>query len=331
MVVSEEFLNRAEAETGFQASVLEKVVRLGEVADDVNRHPLLGAALRLKGGTALNLCWGAPTRLSVDLDYNYVGHLDRDAMLAARPHIEAATEELARRRGYLVQRSPDAFAGRKLFLRYTTASGSPDRIEVDLNFLFRLPVAGSPMRNLWQPGGLDSPRVQVVSLTELCAGKMMALLDRGAPRDAWDANRLPELAGELLTTSEYRACFLALASTLDHHVSTYTRDRLGSRLDERTIRQQLAPMLVAGEAPAAGKLVEMSWSVVAPLLQLSEEEDEFFNRIGQGEFRADLLGNSVAVGLEHHPAIQWKLLNVREHLRRSAAGQPAATRRSKED
>jgi hypothetical protein len=40
---------------GFQTAALEKVVRLGELAVDVARHPLLGLALALKGGTALDL------------------------------------------------------------------------------------------------------------------------------------------------------------------------------------------------------------------------------------------------------------------------------------
>jgi hypothetical protein len=69
---SVEFLERAAAETGFQVEALEKVVRLGELAADVARHPLLGPALAFKGGTALNLCWGPPSRLSVDLDYNVI-------------------------------------------------------------------------------------------------------------------------------------------------------------------------------------------------------------------------------------------------------------------
>jgi hypothetical protein len=44
---------------------LEKVVRLGEIAGDIARHPLLGEALTLKGGSALNLCYGPPRRLAV--------------------------------------------------------------------------------------------------------------------------------------------------------------------------------------------------------------------------------------------------------------------------
>ncbi len=297
----------------------------------MSHHPLLGSALRLKGGTALNLCWGSPTRLSVDLDYNYVGELDREAMLDARPKVEDAVEMLARRRGYFVQRSPDAYAGRKVFLRYSTAMGSPDRIEVDLNFLFRMPVAGIETRTLWQPCGLDHPRVHTVSLTELIIGKLLALLDRGAPRDVWDTTRLPDLAGDLLTTPGFRARFLALAAILDHKVPTYTQGRLAARLDEETMRQQLIPMLVTGAEPTAPTLIDEAWDVVAPLISLNEQEDAFFDAIGNGEFRPELLGDPAMARFEHHPAIQWKLLNVRNHLRKKAAGPSTITLRKGED
>jgi len=60
MGVSFEYLQRCAAETGFQPGILEKVVRLGELAGDIARHPRLGEALALKGGTPLNLAFGPP-------------------------------------------------------------------------------------------------------------------------------------------------------------------------------------------------------------------------------------------------------------------------------
>jgi len=140
MNVSLEYLQRCSAQTGYRVEPLEKVVRLGGMAADVARHPFLGSVLALKGGTASNLCFGPPQRLSVDLDYNYIGHLDRAAMLEARPAVEQAVADLARRQGYRVQQSADAFAGRKYYLLYRSVVGPEERIEVDLNFLFRMPI-----------------------------------------------------------------------------------------------------------------------------------------------------------------------------------------------
>ncbi len=54
MNLSRERVERWSTETGFRVETLEKVLRLGELAADISRHPLLGHVLALKGGTALN-------------------------------------------------------------------------------------------------------------------------------------------------------------------------------------------------------------------------------------------------------------------------------------
>lgn len=62
---SPEQLEELTAQTGFQLQTLEKVIRLGEFAADVGRHPLLSRVLALKGGTALTALPGthlSPTR-----------------------------------------------------------------------------------------------------------------------------------------------------------------------------------------------------------------------------------------------------------------------------
>lgn len=206
MSVSLAYLERCAAETGYAPVPLEKVARLGELAVEIARHPLLKDALALKGGTAFNLCFGAvPTRLSVDLDYNYIAHAEREAMLADRPRIEQAVMALAQRLGFRVQRSSDSFAGRKLFAMYRSVLGPESRVEVDLNYLWRMPLAGVREAELWQPGELDRPRVRTVSLDELCVGKFLAFLDRSAPRDAYDIGILGEMVTDMLQSPSFRA------------------------------------------------------------------------------------------------------------------------------
>jgi len=112
-------------------------------------------------------------------------------MLQERPRVEQAVSELAKRKGYRVQQSADAFAGRKIYLIYRSVLGPEDRIELDLNYLFRVPIAGVAHSELWQPGELDRPQARTVSLQEIVVGKMLAMLDRGAARDVWDLANLP--------------------------------------------------------------------------------------------------------------------------------------------
>lgn len=126
MKLSVEYLQALAAESGFRPETLEKVIRLGEYAADVGRHPLLSRVLALKGGTALNLAFGSPARLSVDLDFNYIGHVDHVRMQEERPQVERAIEIIGRGQGYQIQWSRDAHAGRKMYLTYESAAGTRD-------------------------------------------------------------------------------------------------------------------------------------------------------------------------------------------------------------
>jgi hypothetical protein len=207
-------INALAAESGFPPEPLEKVIRLGEVAALVAQHPLLSQVLALKGGTALNLFGGPPPRLSVDLDFNYIGALDRQAMLKERPDVERAVEAIARELKYGVQWFRDEHAGRKVFLNYSGASGAGDRIEVDLNFSQRLPLAPLRMIAMWQPGDLHQPKVQLCGLPEIAAGKICAMLDRCKPRDLFDVIRLPSLAAPFWFSMSFKKLVVAFTGML---------------------------------------------------------------------------------------------------------------------
>lgn len=315
MNLSAERLDGLAAETGFQADSLEKVVRLGELAADIGRHPLLSRVLALKGGTALNLFFGSPVRLSVDLDFNYVGEADRARMQEERPEVERAIDIIARGQGYQVQRSRDAHAGRKIYLAYASAVGTRERIEVDLNYLFRTPLGDLSRWVMWQPPGIMGLEVSVVPSEELFAGKLRATLDRAMPRDLFDTIRLPVYAGQTWGMMRLRRIHVALAGTLPHPLYGYGRERF-DRVTDRRIQEQLLPMLHPDEHPTAAELKEKAWSVVAPLVELDEVEREYIDRVHMGELRPELLfpdDSVLAEQLERHPALQWKIANVNRH------------------
>jgi predicted nucleotidyltransferase component of viral defense system len=320
MNLSAEYIDRCAAETGYLPAPLEKVIRLGEMAADISRHPFLRNSLLLKGGTALNLCFGAPRRLSVDLDYNYVGSAEREKMLKERPALESAVIELAKRQGHRVQLSADTFAGRKIFLAYRSVFGPDERIEVDLNFLFRVPLVSAQVLPLWQPGGLDQPMLRVVSMEELIAGKLLALLGRSAPRDVWDVGNLPETAAKVMKSPLFRALFIALAITLEHPLKTYDQKHIHRSMSENDIARQLAPMLIVNANIRPEELVQDAWNAIKHLVNLKKNEEEFYSSAERGLLRAELLfpgDQELAERIASHPALLWKVNNVRAHLSRT--------------
>jgi len=60
----------------------------------------------LRGGTAVNLFYLDLARLSVDIDLNYIGQIERAKMLTERPLIVAAIDQLCRALEYWVRRVP---------------------------------------------------------------------------------------------------------------------------------------------------------------------------------------------------------------------------------
>ena len=101
MKVSRERLLSESQVTGFRPEVLEKVIQLLNLLEGFNRHPFLKDRLTLKGGTALNLFVFDLPRLSVDIDLNYIGAVDRETMMVERPKIEQAVHAVCSREGTL--------------------------------------------------------------------------------------------------------------------------------------------------------------------------------------------------------------------------------------
>lgn len=306
------------ADTHFPVETLEKVARLGEVMVEVGRHPLLGPSLALKGGTALNLLADVPPRLSVDLDFNFIGALEREAMLRVRPEIEGSVARIGRALGYRIQVSRAEHAGRKLFLGYRDLYGAPNRIEIDLNFLNRQPLLELMELTLWQPAHAPRPIVRAMALEEIAAGKLCALLDRAAARDLFDAPLLPKRLGAAWGGLLFRRLVVATAGVLPRALDTYDRSRL-DRLSPALIEMQLKPVLPDGALPAAEELRDSAWRTVAPFVALDEAEREFSRRLQRGELLPELLfpdSPVIAERLQRHPPLLWKTHNAREHLER---------------
>ena len=123
-----------------------------------------------------------------------------------------------------------------------------------------------------------------------------------------------------MTSERFRSLFIALSAIFDHPLTTYTRDLIEKRITERTVTQQLSPMLIGQVAPLQpSDLIELSWIVIRPFMMLSDNEAKYIASIQHGELYPELIftddpeeGKRMAL----HPAILWKLVNVRNHLAR---------------
>lgn len=238
-------------------------------------------------------------------------------MLEDRPTIEDAILDLARRKGFRVQQSADAFAGRKIYCTYNSSLGTKERIEVDLNYLFRLPLEPPIQRTLWQPGEIGRPQITMVSIVELVIGKLLAFIDWAAVRDIWDVGRFSEIVPEVIKSQWFRAHFIAMSATLAHPLYDYSLDRIKKRISPVKIESNLIPMLSHASLQTVEATVHQAFDMIRSLLPLTPHEKEYIKEVTKGQLRLDILfteDEQVAARLSKHPALLWKIKNVRKAL-----------------
>ena len=216
-----ETLLRAAARTGHAADIIEKVARLLDMLKEINGDPALAGRLALKGGTALNVFHLNLDRLSVDIDFNYVGALDREAMMNDRPGIEAAIDRLLFSGGYSVRRRPEAHGGGKWVARYASALGGNAVLELDVNYMERQPLFGSARMASKSFAGFGAGGILVLDIHEIAAGKIVALLSRRTFRDLFDARRILSIEGIDWSRVKLAVMALGVCSRMDwREVST---------------------------------------------------------------------------------------------------------------
>ena len=294
MRISPESLGIEAEASGFQTDVLEKVAHLLGLLEALCGHPFLRGKLALKGGTALNLFLFDMPRLSVDIDLNYVGAETREAMLEERPRIEEAMQAVFRREDFEVRFVPQGYAGGKWPLRYTASSGQSGGVEVDLNYMYRVPLWPVSPIDSYPVGAWQAQGIPVLDIHELAAGKLAALLGRRKARDLFDSRLVFSVEG--LDLQRLRIAFVVYGAMNPRDwraVSVTDVD-----FDEAELSSQLLPALRIGTVPGTDAtsygdmLVDECREALSALLPLDDSELAFLDLLlDGGEIDATILTN----------------------------------------
>jgi hypothetical protein len=305
------------AAAGFPVASLEKAQRLLRLLETLRGHPFLKERIALKGGTALNLFVFDVPRLSVDVDLNYIGSADRDTMLTERPQVDQAIQAVAERLGHQVHRVPEEHAGGKWRLSYADADGRSKALELDLNFLHRVPLWPVGIVDSRPVGSVSATAIPVLDVHELAAGKLAALFARKASRDLFDARSL--LREARLDRDRLRLGFVVYGGASPRDWRTVSIEDL--RADPTEVERQLLPVLRGNLVPAPSDVAAWSQRLVVEcrdllgaLLPLEAHEREFLTRLNdRGEIAPELLTADAVLQakIAASPALQWKALKVR--------------------
>lgn len=291
-------------ERGFLRNEFEKSMRLMGVLKEMNRHHVLQRSLALKGGTALNLFVYDIPRLSVDVDFNYVGTIKKSKMEKGRAQITQIIPSLFSSH-YNVQISKDEYALLQYEFQYQTISGGSDKLKLDINFLHRLPIM-PPVQSTFDQFG-QSVSFTLLGLEELLAGKVVALLTRYAPRDLYDIYQTallkPSLDFQLLRSLIRYYGLISRIPVLELFQLTL------DQVSDYDIRRHLHPMLIRGQFPQSQKMIEKVQEFLTPLLSFSQEEvnviDHFYSH---GDLNGKILfpQEELRERINKSPALAWR-------------------------
>ncbi len=319
MIFSPEEVLPIAASTGFRAEMIEKVLHLLNLLDTLNRHPMLQGKWVLKGGTALNLFVFDLPRLSVDIDLNYVGELEREAMLADRPKVEQAAQAVFSREGFTAKRVPTEHAGGKWRLNYQSYTGQGGNLEVDLNFMFRLPLWDIQPADSHVLGDFQARNIALPDVHELAAGKLAALLARGQARDLFDSHRIFAMKG--IDRDRLRLAFVVYGGM--NRKDWRTVSIADVNFDPNELARLLVPTLYRRFMEKQGSFAEYGERLVREcqaklkeVLPFNDPEREFLDLLlEKGEIDASALTPDKALQerIQNQPLLQWKALNVKRH------------------
>jgi predicted nucleotidyltransferase component of viral defense system len=319
MKISPEILTIHSESTGFRPDILEKVAHLLNLLGMIQSHPFLKNKLVLKGGTALNLFIFNVPRLSIDIDLNYIGSLDRESMLEERPRVEQSIHAVFSREGFTVRRMPEEHAGGKWSLRYQSAFGRTGNLEVDINFMFRLPLWKVATLDSKQIGNWKATGIPVLNINELVAGKITALLSRHQARDLFDCRQTHHIKN--LNTKRLRIAFVVFGAMNRKDWREVSVADLN--FDSAEITRQLVPTLRYGAIQENGiteefvrELMEECRNMLSELLPFTDGEKKFLDLLlDKGEIDPTFLTNDTTLQdrIRKQPLLEWKAINVRQH------------------
>ena len=192
-------MGRLAKEQGFVRDTLEKVCRLTDILLFIQQDEYLHGRLALKGGTAINLTVFDLPRLSVDIDLDYTSHISRDLMLDERRQISDRLSKYMKAAGYTESLKSKKYHALDSFVyEYQNAGGMRDNLKIEINYMLRthvLELQERPLLGFWLQ---SSSEVVTVNPIEIYGSKIVALINRNAPRDLYDvvsmirANLIPD-------------------------------------------------------------------------------------------------------------------------------------------
>ena len=204
-------------------------------------------------------------------------------------------------------------------MRYEDARGRGGDLEVDINFMFRVPLWPVTIRDSHPVGTWRATGIPVLDDHELASGKLAALLARRQARDLFDSHRV--LRMDNLDSRRLRIGFVVYGAMNRKDWRTVSSGDVD--LDVVELARQLAPTLRVAAAEVQVESAEYGTRLVrecreglSVVLPFTDSERAFLDLLlDRGMIDPTLLTSdeSLQRRIRRQPLLEWKALNVRQH------------------
>lgn len=310
MNYSKQYINEIAQKSGFIANNTEKVIRLLDVLKFIDeKFNRISHQLILKGGTAINLIYTNLARLSVDIDLDYVGSLEKEQTLKDRERILESLDNYMLKEGYSVSSKSrgSAILASRTFA-YINAYGNRDNIKVEINFIDRihiLPIVNCKINYFDKEVMIKAPLEE-----ELFAMKICALIDRSKPRDLYDTFRLKNdfLNLEKDKLRKLTVFYLSLDGIFELNENSFKGIEAVS---QDSIKKELLPVLKKNEKFNLEAIKQEVIHFLQDLLVLTSDETKYLEEFSKGTFNPSLLFDVCsAERAAKHPMAKWRINNI---------------------
>lgn len=297
-------------ELGFVRDTLEKVYRLSDILEYLNRNSLLKESLALKGGTAINFAVFNLPRLSVDIDLDYASPVSLEEMLAGRAAVNADLLKHLQSAGYtLGAKSRNSHSLDSWVLEYQNAGGNRDNIKIEVNYSMRAHFLPTEQRKIVTDLFASDFEVNSLSPIELYSSKIAALLDRTAARDLYDVYNMVHFG--LFDESQYpllRKGIAFYAALSSEHVPLGFTIEVVDRLTEQRIKTDLMPVLRRKDAFVLKTAQAEVKAFLGDLLVMTESDRVFLTLLEKGIYSPERLFDDAEIveRVKAHPMALWK-------------------------
>ena len=253
-------------------------------------------------------------RLSVDIDLDYCCNSDKETMMADRAVIGQEILGHMQSNGYTIHpSSKNTHALDSWVFSYLNAGGNKDNIKIEINYMMRAHIL-EPLTRKTSVPFIEEVDVYALAPLELFGSKIKALIERAAPRDMYDVNRMIKeniFKEDQMDMLRKIVVFYLAVGGQNKPEKAYSFERIRN-IKFPQIRSALIPVLKKTEKFDFEEAKTNVISFLSGFFIPGDAEKDFIESFNQGEYKPEVLFDDYEIveRIKEHPMALWKMNEV---------------------